>query len=86
MKTALIFSIGAVLIFIGVYCYYLAIGGAPLEELLNQAVGLPAKEEGGNGLPIVVSVVPYIVIIAVLAAVGILLCFVRRKRGGSLQR
>ena len=86
MKTALIFFVVAILIFAGVYYYYLTIGGTPLEELFNQAVGLPSEEEGGNGLPIVVSVVPYAAIIAVLVAVGVFLHFSRRKPGKSLQR
>jgi hypothetical protein len=83
MKSVLIFLAAAILIFAGVYYYYLTIGGTPLEELLNQAVGLQGEEEGGNGLPIVVNVVPYVAIIAVLVGVGIFLHF-RRKRGENL--
>jgi hypothetical protein len=80
MKTILIFIVAAILIFANVYYYYLTIGGTPLEELFNQAVGLRGEEEGGNGLPIVVNLVPYVAIIALLVGVGIFLHFSRRKR------
>jgi hypothetical protein len=86
MKTALIFFVIAILIFAGVYYYYLTIGGASLEELFNQAVGLPGEEEGSNGLPIVVSLIPYTAIIAVLVGGGVFLHFSRRKRGKNLYR
>jgi ABC-type uncharacterized transport system permease subunit len=85
MKSVLIFLAVAILIFAGVYYYYLTIGGTPLEELFSKAVGLQGEEEGGNGLPIVVNVVPYVAIIAVLVGVGIFLHF-RRKRGENLPR
>ncbi|HVP93034.1 MAG TPA: hypothetical protein VMS94_04760 [Acidobacteriota bacterium] len=87
MKTAVIFVVVAILIFAGVYYYYLSIGGIPLEELFNQAVGLPGEEEGGNGvIPIVVSLVPYAAIITVLVAVGVFLHFSRRKQDTNLPR
>jgi Na+/H+ antiporter NhaC len=86
MKTALIFFIIVILIFAGVYYYYLTIDGASLEELFNQAVGLPSEEEGSNGFSIVVSLIPYTAIIAVFVIVGVFLHFSRRKRGKNLYR
>jgi hypothetical protein len=81
MKTALIFLVVGILIIAGVYCFYLSIGGTPLETLFNNAVGLQGHEEADNGLPIVVDAVPYIAIIAVLVGVGIFLHLKSRKRG-----
>jgi hypothetical protein len=80
MKTALIFLAVAILIIIGVYYYYLSIGGTPLETMFNKALGLQSEEEGSGGLPIVVDVAPYIAIIAVLLGVGIFLHYRGRKR------
>jgi hypothetical protein len=73
MKTTLIFLVVAILIIVGVYYFYLSIGGTPLETLFNHAVGLQGHEEADNGLPIVVDVAPYIAIIAVFIGVGIFL-------------
>jgi amino acid permease len=78
MKTALVFLIVAVLIFAGVYYYYLSIGGTPLETLFANALGLQGEDEE-NGLPIVVDVAPYVAIIAVFLLVGIFLHY-RSKR------
>jgi hypothetical protein len=86
MKTVLIFLVVAVLIFAGVYYYYLTIGGTPLEELFNRAVGIQGEQEEGNGLPIVVNVVPYVAIIALLVGVGIFLHLSKRKQGKNLPR
>jgi hypothetical protein len=85
-KTALIFLVAAILIFAGVYYYYLSIGGTPLEKLFNQAVGLGGGEEEGGGLPIVVNLVPYFVIIALLVGVGVFLHLNKRKRDRNLPR
>ena len=85
-KTVLIFLVTAILIFAGIYYYYLSIGGTPLEDLFNQAVGLQGEEEGGNGLPIVVSVMPYIAIIVVLVGIGVFLHVNGKKQGKNLPR
>jgi hypothetical protein len=85
-KVALMFLIVAILIFVGIYYYYLTIGGTPLEELFKQAVGLGGEEEEGGGLPIVVNIIPYVAIIAILVGIGIFLNFRRRKQGKSLPR
>jgi hypothetical protein len=82
MKTALAFLVVAILIIAGVYAYYLSIGGTPLEDLFNQAVGLEGEEEG-NGLPIVVSLIPYLAIIAILVGIGIFLHVKGRKKKGK---
>ena len=79
MKAVLIFLVVATLVFAGVYYYYLSIGGTPLEKLFNQAVGLRGEEEG-NGLSIVVNLVPYFAIIALLVGVGIFLHLNKRKK------
>jgi hypothetical protein len=81
MKTTLIFLVVAILIIAGVYFYYLSIGGTPLEELFNQAVGLEGGEEESSGLPIVVSIIPYIAIIAILVGIGIFLHVKGKKNG-----
>jgi H+/Cl- antiporter ClcA len=81
MKTALIFLVVAILIIAGVYAYYLSIGGTPLEELFNQAVGLEGEEEESNGLPIVVSLIPYVAIIAILIGIGTFLHVKGKKKG-----
>lgn len=86
MKTVLIFLVAAILIFAGIYYYYLTIGGTPLEVLLNQAVGLQGKEEEGGGLPIVVNLTPYLAIIAILVGIGVFLHFNQRKQGKNLQK
>lgn len=86
MKTAIIFIAIALVVFVGVYTIYVSTGGTPLEELFNQAVGLQdGEEEGGGGLPIVVSLVPYIAIIAVLVGVGVIL-HVAKKRHDNTKR
>ena len=85
MKTVLIFLVAAILIFAGIYYYYLTMGGAPLEVLFNQALDLQGREEEGNGLPIVVNVIPYIAIIAILVGIGVFLDLNQKKRGKNLQ-
>jgi H+/Cl- antiporter ClcA len=85
MKTALIFLVAAILIIAGVYSYYLSIGGTPLEDLFNQAVGLDGEEEEGNGLPIVVSLIPYVAIIAILVGIGVFLHVKGKKQGKNPQ-
>jgi hypothetical protein len=79
MKTALAFLVVAILIIAGVYGYYLSIGGAPLETLFNNALGLQGEEQEGGGLPIVVDVAAYIAVIAILVGIGIFLYL----RGGK---
>jgi hypothetical protein len=85
MKTALIFLVVAILIIAGGYFYYLSIGGTPLEELFNQAVGLEGEEEESNGLPIVVSFIPYIAIIAILVGIGLFLHVKGKKKARAPQ-
>jgi hypothetical protein len=86
MKTALIFLVVAILIFAGVYYYYLYNGGTPLEVIFSRALGLQSEEEEGNGLPIVVNVTPYVAIIAILLGIGIFLHLSSKKRGKNLRR
>jgi hypothetical protein len=80
MKTAIVFLVAAALFFAAIYIYYLRIGGTPIEELVNQALGIKAEKEEGGGLPIVVSLGPYFTIIALLIAVGILLELRRKQK------
>jgi hypothetical protein len=82
VKTAFVFFTIAVSIIAGVYYYYLSIGGVPLETLFTNALGLQREEEG-NGLPIVVNIAPYILVIVALLFVGILLH--RRSRKMSTE-
>lgn len=86
MKTAIVFLVAVALFFAVIYIYYLRIGGTPIEELVNQALGIEAENEEGGGLPIVVSLGPYFAIIALLSAVGILLELRRRKQKQMLGR
>jgi amino acid permease len=85
-KSILIFLISAILIFAGVYYYYLTIGGTPLEELFNQAVGFHGEEAEGGGLPLVVSLGPYVAIIALLVGIGIFLHLNKRKQEKNMRK
>lgn len=85
MKTALIFLVAAILIFAGVYYYYLSNGGTPLEAIFSRALGLQSEEEG-NGLPIVVNITPYVAIIAILLGIGVFLHLSSKKTGKNLRR
>ena len=81
MKTTIVFLVIIVLSFSAIYLYYLSTGGVPIEELVNEALGLgAAEEEGEGGLPIVVSLVPYFTIIVSFIAVGVLLELRKRKQ------
>ena len=81
-KAALLFIIVSASVFVGLYAYHVSTVGVSFEELFLQAVGVQCgEEEGGNGPPIVVSIVPYVAIISALVGVGVIL---RVKKGKTV--
>jgi H+/Cl- antiporter ClcA len=83
MKAALLFLATALLVAVLGYTYYLSIGGTPLEELVNHALGLEGENAETAGLPIVVSLIPYVAIVTSLIGLAVLLKIKKRAKHES---
>lgn len=78
MKQALLFIIVGILIFSMAYYVYVSVGGVPIEDLFNSALGLEGEGEEEGGI-IVVELLPYMTVIALLLGAGALLYYKNKR-------